>query len=64
MDTSYLFLYKVSVNDNSVNVAILSKCRRSDDIIGFIDPAISPNKSKKLTRLIALARNIHGKVWI
>ena len=36
--------------------------RRSDYIIGFIAPAIGPNKSKKLTRLIALAHNIHGKV--
>ena len=38
--------------------------RRSDYIIGFIAPAIGPNKSKKLTRLIALAHNIHGKVWM
>ena len=36
--------------------------RRSDYIIGFDAPAIGPNKSKKLTRLIALALNIRGKV--
>ena len=38
--------------------------RRSDYIIGFIAPAIGPNKSKKFTRLIALAHNIRGKVWM
>ena len=38
--------------------------RRSDYIIGFIAPAIGPNKSKKLTRLIAPVHNIHGKVWM
>ena len=38
--------------------------RRSDYIIGFIAPAIGPNKSKKLTRLIAPAHNISGKVWM
>ena len=38
--------------------------RRSDYIIGFITPAIGPNKSRKLTRLIAPAHNIRGKVWI
>ena len=38
--------------------------RRSDYIIGFIAPAIGPNKSKKLTRLTELAHNIHGKVWM
>ena len=38
--------------------------RRSDYIIGFITPAIGPNKSKKLTRLIAPAHNIRGKVWM
>ena len=26
-------------------------------------PVTGPNKSKKLTRLIALVHNIHGKVW-
>ena len=36
--------------------------RRSDYIIGFIAPAIGPNKSGKLTRLIAPAHNIRGKV--
>ena len=34
--------------------------QRSDYIIGFIAPAIGPNKSKKLTRLIAPAHNIRG----
>ena len=34
--------------------------RRSDYITGFIAPAIGPNKSKKLTRLIVLAHNIHA----
>ena len=38
--------------------------RRSDYIIGFVTPAIGPNKSKKLTRLIALAHNTRGKVWM
>ena len=38
--------------------------RRSDYIIGFVTSAIGPNKSKKLTRLIAAAHNIRGKVWI
>ena len=36
--------------------------RRSDYIIGLIAPAIGPNKSKKLTPLIALTHNIRGKV--
>ena len=36
--------------------------RRSDYIIGFIAPAIGPNKSKKLTRLIAPIHNIRGEV--
>ena len=35
---------------------------RGDHIIGFIAPAIGPNKSKKLTRLIASVHNIRGKV--
>ena len=38
--------------------------RRSDYIIGFIAPAIGPNKSKKLTPLIAPTHNIRGKVWM
>ena len=38
--------------------------RRSDYIIGFVTPAIGPNKFKKLTRLIALVHNIRGKVWM
>ena len=38
--------------------------RRSDYIIGFIAPEIGPNKSRKLTRLIPLALNIRGKVWM
>ena len=38
--------------------------RRSDYIIGFIAPAIGPNKSKKLTRLIAPVHNIRDKVWM
>ena len=37
---------------------------RSDYIIGFIAPAIGPNKSKKLTRLTAPVHNIRGKVWM
>ena len=36
--------------------------RRSDYIIGFIAPAIGPNKSRKLTWLIAPAHNIRGKI--
>ena len=35
--------------------------QRSDYIIGSIAPAIGPNKSKKLTRLVALAHNISSK---
>ena len=35
--------------------------RRSDYIIGFVAPAIGPNKSKKLTRLVAPAHNIRGQ---
>ena len=35
--------------------------RRSDYIIGFIAPAIGPNKSKKLTPLIAPTHNIRAK---
>ena len=38
--------------------------RRNEYIIGFIALAIGPNKSRKLTRLIAPAHNIHGKVWV
>ena len=38
--------------------------RRSDYIIGFITPAIGPNKSRKRTRLIAPGHNIRGKVWM
>ena len=38
--------------------------RRSDYITGFITPAIGPNKSKKPTRLIALAHNKGSKVWM
>ena len=37
---------------------------RNDYIIGFTAPAIGPNKSKKLTRLMAPAHNIRGKVWM
>ena len=36
--------------------------RRSDYIIGFVTPAIGPNKSKKLTQLIAPVHHIRGKV--
>ena len=36
--------------------------RRSYVIIGFVAPAIGPNKSKKLTRLISPTHNIRGKV--
>ena len=38
--------------------------RRSDYIIGFITPAIGPNKSKKLTRPIVQTHNLRGKVWM
>ena len=36
--------------------------RRSYVIIGFVAPAIGPNKSKKLTRLVSPTHNIRGKV--
>ena len=38
--------------------------RRSDYIIGFVTPAIGPNKFKKLTRLIVPVHNTRGKVWM
>ena len=38
--------------------------QRSDYIIGFVTPAISPNKSKKLTWPIVLTHNLRGKVWV
>ena len=38
--------------------------RRSYVIIGFVAPAIGPNKSKKLTRLISPTHNTRGKVWM
>ena len=37
---------------------------RRDYIIGFVTPAIGPNKSKKLTQPVAPAHNIRGKVWM
>ena len=45
-------------------ILTITICRRSDYIIGFITPAIGPNKSKKLTRFIAPVHNIRGKVWM
>ena len=38
--------------------------RRRDYIIGFVTPAIGPNKFKKLARLIAPVHNIRGKIWM
>ena len=38
--------------------------RRSDYIIGFVTPVIGPNKSRKLTRLIAPAHTTRCKVWM
>ena len=38
--------------------------RRSDYIIGFVTPAIGPNKSKKPTRPIVPTHNLRGKVWM
>ena len=38
--------------------------QRSDYIIGLVASAIDPNKSKNLTRLIAQAYNVRGKVWM
>ena len=38
--------------------------QRSDYIMGFVTPAIGPDKSKKLTWLIAPVHNTHGKVWM
>ena len=46
----------------AVEIVSLSIRRRSDYIIGFVTPAIGPNKFKKLTRLIAPVHNIRGKV--
>ena len=38
-------------------------CRRSDNISGFVTPAIGPDKSKKLTQLIiAPVHNIRCNV--
>ena len=33
-------------------------------LLNWITPAIGPNKSKKLTQLVALAHNKRGKVWM
>ena len=44
------------------NFAIIR--RRNDYIIWFIAPAIGPNKSRKLTRLVAPAHNIRDKIWM
>ena len=38
--------------------------QRSDYKIGFIASSIGPNISRKLTRVIAPAHNISGKVWM
>ena len=38
--------------------------RRSDYIIGFITPAIGPNKYEKLTWPIVPTHNLRGKVWM
>ena len=38
--------------------------QRSYVIIGFVAPAIGPNKSKKFTRLISPTHNIRSKVWM
>ena len=68
----------VKYNDIKLDIIILSSLfwpsmtkqtnwhirRRSDYIIGFIAPAIGPNKSKKLSRFIAPVHNIRGKVWM
>ena len=48
--------------DIKLTVIFLIIRRRSDYIIGFVTPAIGPNKFKKLTRLIAPVHNIRGKV--
>ena len=49
---------------NLLFLLIYSIRRRSDYIIGFITPAIGPNKSKKLTRPIVPTHNLRGKVWM
>ena len=64
----FVFLPRLSPSSNVTSLAY-QYCidlirRRSNYIIGFIAPAIGPNKSKKLTRLIAPAHNIRGKVWM
>ena len=58
--TAYVFLRQVTgfyCDKRSIR-------RRRDYITGFIAPAIGPNKSKKLTQLIAPTHNIRGKIWI
>ena len=62
MDPFSLYIYSI-INGNRVTIYILIR-RRSDYIIGFIAPAIGPNKPRKLTRFIAPAHNIRGKVWM
>ena len=49
-------------NDDHFWIGIEAIRRRSDYIIGFITPAIGPNKSKKLTRPIVPTHNLRGKV--
>ena len=58
----WLFVFAVEVRNGLVAPATIR--RRSDYIIGFVTPAIGPNKFKKLTRLIAPVHNERGKVWM
>ena len=61
-----MFLTQVVIDANELSMMPISlTCcirRRSDYIIGFAIPAIGPNKSKELTRIIALVHNIRVKI--
>ena len=54
-------LFTLSTKSYTLNRYCIIR-RRSYVIIGFVAPAIGPNKSKKLTRLISPTHNIRGKV--
>ena len=55
------------VHSNKMHLFLTFSCsirQRSDYIIGFVTPAISPNKSKKLTWPKVQTHNLRGKVWM
>ena len=60
----FLSIFICRFMDTSYYIICMPIRRRSYVIIGFVTPAIGPNKSKKLTRLISPTNNIRGKVWM